>query len=99
MRGVYAERQDALVAAVKSMLGGVMEVGPTGAGMHLTAWLDRGADDEVVSAQLAEAGVEAPAISRYALVRPSRGGLLLGWAAYAPEAIRTSVERMARALR
>ena len=99
MRGVYAERQDALVGAVKSLLGGVMEIGPTGAGMHLTAWLERGADDGAVSAQLAAAGVEAPPISRYALVRPSRGGLLLGWAAYSPEAIRTSVERMARALR
>ena len=60
MRGVYAERQDALVGAVKSLLGGVMEVGPTGAGMHLTAWLERGADDGAVSAQLAAAGRGSP---------------------------------------
>jgi GntR family transcriptional regulator / MocR family aminotransferase len=99
MRGLYAERQEALVDALRSSLASRLEVGPTGAGMHLVGLLGAGADDAAISARLWDAGLEAPALSRYAMVKPSRGGLLLGWAAYEPEVIRTSVARLAELLR
>ena len=63
--------------------------------MHLVGWLEEGSDDAAVSASLWEAGIEAPPLSRYGLVRPVRAGLLLGWAGYTPEAIEKSVERLA----
>jgi GntR family transcriptional regulator/MocR family aminotransferase len=95
MRHLYAQRQEALVGAIRRSLGDRLEVQPTGAGMHLVGWLGEGLDDAAISATLWEAGVEAPPLSRYALVRPARGGLLLGWAGYTPEAIESSVRRLA----
>jgi GntR family transcriptional regulator/MocR family aminotransferase len=96
MRALYAERQEALLAALRHSLEGRLEIGLTGAGMHLVGLLGEGEDDAAISARLWDAGLEAPALSRYAMVRPSRGGLLLGWAGYEPDAIKSSVERLAR---
>jgi GntR family transcriptional regulator/MocR family aminotransferase len=98
MRNLYAERQGVLVDAIQRSLGDRLEVRAAGAGMHLVGWLEAGSDDAAVSARLWEAGIEAPPLSRYGLVRPARAGLLLGWAGYPPEAIERSVERLARAL-
>jgi GntR family transcriptional regulator / MocR family aminotransferase len=98
MRNLYAERQGVLVDAIQRSLGGRLEARATGAGMHLVGWLKEGSDDGAVSARLWEAGIEAPALSRFGLVRPGRPGLLLGWAGYTPEAIERSVERLAAAL-
>jgi GntR family transcriptional regulator/MocR family aminotransferase len=98
MRACYAERQEAMLRAFGHWLGGRIEVRPAEAGMHLVGWLAPGEDDQAVSARLLEAGVEAPALSRYALVRPERGGLLLGWAGYSPAAIEDAARRMAAAL-
>jgi GntR family transcriptional regulator/MocR family aminotransferase len=98
MRSLYAERQGVLVDAIQRQLGNRLEVRPTGAGMHLVGWLEEGSDDAAVSNRLWEAGIEAPPLSRYALLQPARAGLLLGWAGYTPEAIERSVERLAGAL-
>jgi GntR family transcriptional regulator/MocR family aminotransferase len=98
MRNLYAERQGVLVDAIQRSLGDRLEARATGAGMHLVGWLKEGSDDGAVSDRLWEAGIEAPALSRYGLVRPARPGLLLGWAGYTPEAIEKSVERLAAAL-
>ena len=38
-RALYAERQAALVRAVRRTLGGLLEVTPAEAGMHLVGWL------------------------------------------------------------
>jgi GntR family transcriptional regulator/MocR family aminotransferase len=98
MRRLYAERQAVLVEAVGQRLGERLRVQPSAAGMHLVGWLPPGADDQAVSARAAEHGVEALPLSRYALVPQSRGGLLLGWAGYAPDETRRAVDRLGRAL-
>jgi GntR family transcriptional regulator/MocR family aminotransferase len=98
MRRLYAERQEVLVEAVQRQLGGRLKVAPSAAGMHLVGWLEPGENDAAVSARAAELGVEAAPLSRYGLVPPGRGGLLLGWAGYPAEAIREGVERLAKVL-
>jgi GntR family transcriptional regulator/MocR family aminotransferase len=98
MRRLYAARQEVLVDEVRRQLGGRIQVTPVSTGMHLLGWLDPGVDDATVSARAASLGVEAAPLSRYALVRPERGGLLLGWAGYGPEAIRDGVRRLGKAL-
>ncbi|MBA3260841.1 MAG: PLP-dependent aminotransferase family protein [Gemmatimonadales bacterium] len=98
MRRLYSERQEVLVDAAHRRLGARLHVVPSAAGMHLVGWLEHGRDDAEVSARAAEFGVEAAPLSRYALVPPERGGLLLGWAGYPPEAIREGVERLGAAL-
>jgi len=99
MRRLYSERQEVLVDAVRRHLGDRLEVTPSAAGMHLLAWLEPGVDDATVSAGAATLGLEAAPLSRYGLVRPDRGGLLLGWAGYSPEAIREGVLKLGEALR
>ena len=99
MRRLYGERQDALVVAVRERLAGRLEAPARPAGMHLVGWLAPGEDDTAMAARAAEAGVETPPLSRYSVHRPSRGGLLLGWAGYTPQAIREGVDCLARALR
>jgi len=95
MRALYLERRDALQDAVSRRLGGVVELGPAEAGMHVLGWLPSGVDDARVSAALADAGVEAPPLSRYALRPLERGGLLLGYAGFSDRALRAAVDRAA----
>lgn len=100
MRALYTERREALLTGLAELAGDRLEVGPSAdAGMHLVGWLAQGEDDRAISARAAELGVEAPPLSRYATSRLSRGGLMLGYAAYRPEAIRAGVERLAAVLR
>jgi len=49
MRGLYAERQEALLAALGARLGGALEAAPDDAGMHLVGRLPAGADDAAIS--------------------------------------------------
>jgi GntR family transcriptional regulator / MocR family aminotransferase len=99
MRRLYAERQELLLQSVGAELGDRLEVARSPAGMHLVAWLGPMVNDEKVSARALEQGVEAAPLSRYAVNRPDRGGLVLGWAAYRPDQIRCAVGKLATALR
>ena len=98
MRGLYLERRNALQDAMRTRLAGVVELGPAEAGMHVLGWLPQGTDDTRVSSALADAGVEAPPLSRYALRPLERGGLLLGYAGFSKRALRSAVERAAPVL-
>jgi GntR family transcriptional regulator/MocR family aminotransferase len=97
-RALYAERQAALVTAARRALAGVLAVAPADAGMHVVGWLGPGRDDRAAARAAAAAGVEAPPLSTYRLRPSRRGGLLLGYAAYPPPALREGVERLAAAL-
>jgi GntR family transcriptional regulator/MocR family aminotransferase len=80
MRLLYAERQRALVAAVRSQLGSWLQLEASDAGLHLLGWLPAQVDDRAVSAAAQRLGVEAPALSSYSLRSLPRGGLVLGYA-------------------
>jgi GntR family transcriptional regulator/MocR family aminotransferase len=99
MRTLYAERQEALVDAASRELAGLLEVGPAEAGMNLVGWLPDGVDDREASQCAARHGVEARALSLYRMEPSCRGGLVLGYAAFAPPEIREGVARLACALR
>ena len=99
MRRLYAERQEVLLEAIGRRLGDRLQVAPAAAGMHLVGWLAPGSDDRAISSRAAEHGVEVAPLSRYGLGSVVRGGLLLGWAGYAPDESRRAVDRLALALR
>jgi GntR family transcriptional regulator/MocR family aminotransferase len=99
MRRLYAERQRALVDAAEGMLDGLLEVRPSGAGLHLVGRLPDGADDAGVSGRLAACGVEAPPLSAHRLSAAGAPGLVLGYAAFDGAAIRGGVECLAGVLR
>jgi GntR family transcriptional regulator / MocR family aminotransferase len=101
-RALYAERQAALVQAAQRRLGGVLEIGPAEAGMHLMSWLPRGVDDRAAARAALARDVDTPPLSSFR-VRPARGGerggLVLGYAAYTPREIDDACARLALALR
>jgi GntR family transcriptional regulator/MocR family aminotransferase len=101
MRTLYAERQAALVNAVRRELDGCLSVAPAEMGLHVVGWLIEGVEDREASRRAAACGIEAPPLSAYRLERGSgeRGGLLLGYAATTPRQIRDGVRRLASALR
>ena len=98
-RKLYAMRQAALVEAVNRELGGLMEVSPADAGMHLVGWLPPGVDDYAASQSIASLGIEAQPLAAYSIEPLDRGGLLLGYTGVNEGEIKEAVRRMARGLR
>jgi GntR family transcriptional regulator / MocR family aminotransferase len=99
MRALYEERRDALLAAARDTLPDSVAFADTAAGMLALARLPPGVSDLEVSRRALEAGVEAPALSSYAIRPQHGGGLLLGYAGYPPPALREAMRRLAAALR
>jgi len=56
MRMLYAERQAALVEAARRELGGLIEVRPAEAGMHVVGWLRAGLNGRAASRGLPRGG-------------------------------------------
>jgi len=99
MRALYAERQAALVAAGREELGGLLELKPADAGLHLTGLLPEGWSDLEAARAAESRGVDAQPLSAFHLRPPARGGLVLGYAAYDEREISDGVRRLADALR
>ncbi|MBZ5576236.1 MAG: PLP-dependent aminotransferase family protein [Acidobacteriia bacterium] len=98
MRALYAERQEALVAAARNELAGLLEVEPAEAGLQLVGWLPKSLSDRAVSERAAKAGIIAAPISAYAMQAKLRPGLRLGYAPVNPRQIRDGVLRLAAVL-
>jgi GntR family transcriptional regulator/MocR family aminotransferase len=103
MRKRYAARQATLLAAAAEHLSDSLALSPDPAGMHLVAGLTpalrRRHHDRAVSAMAAAGGIVAPPLSSYFAGRPTRQGLLLGYAAYNETEIGRAAAGLAAALR
>jgi GntR family transcriptional regulator/MocR family aminotransferase len=99
MRTAYVERQAALVEAAQAHLGGLLELSPTEAGLHMMGWLPEGSDDQRVAQHLRAREIEAPALTTYSLEGQLRPGLVLGYAGLRPGEIRRGVRQMAAGLK
>jgi GntR family transcriptional regulator/MocR family aminotransferase len=103
MRRLYAERQARLLEAARVRLGGLLELAPDEAGLHLVAdlapELARAFDDREIAGAAAAAGITAPALGECYLGRPDRKGLFLGYAAVPEAEIEVKVEMLTRAIR
>jgi len=99
MRALYAQRHAIFIDAARKELCGLLDVEAQDAGMHLVGWLAEGINDAAASRSAFEHGVEAPALSAYALERQARGGLLLGFTSVGTREIREGIRRLAQALR
>ncbi len=98
-RKLYLERQRVLLQAIESELGDVLEAGRTDAGMYLVAWLKAGILDTTAAQAAARLGLGVMPLSQFAVKPLVRGGLVLGYGAFATEEIRDGVRRLAQALR
>jgi len=98
MRGVYRERAEALLDGLRTRCAGVLEPKPCDTGMQLCAMLPRGVADVAVRDRAAKVGIEVAPLSDYRLGPGGRGGLVFGFGAIRPAAIRAGVESLQRAL-
>jgi GntR family transcriptional regulator/MocR family aminotransferase len=98
VRALCAERQQLLLEASARDLGGLLELAPDAAGLHMVGWLPPRVSSTAAEAAARREGVDVMPLSRFSAVRPRRGALLLGYAAFGPGAIRDGVRRLARAL-
>jgi GntR family transcriptional regulator/MocR family aminotransferase len=99
MRSLYAARQAVLVESAQQMLGGLLYVQPSDAGMSLLAKLPPGVDDATASRRIAQNGVDAQPLSAYCVEQPRESGLVLGYSGVTEDGIRDGVRRIRAALR
>ena len=95
----YAERERALVEAIRDEASDVLEVSPAGAGMYLTAFLRTRLTGAAAAAAAEAAGVTVVPLARFAVKPLRRDGLVLGYGAYSTDQIQTAITALARALR
>jgi GntR family transcriptional regulator/MocR family aminotransferase len=97
MRAEYRERLEALTAAAQRYCGGALRLRAVRTGLHVAADLE-GVDDEKVFREATARGVEASPLSAYFVGGKAASGLVLGFAAVRPDALRRGMERLAEAI-
>jgi GntR family transcriptional regulator/MocR family aminotransferase len=100
MRRLYAERQAALIKAAGEHLAGSLTIAPRDSGLYSLGWLPDGASEAEAVVAAARQGVSVTALGTLRLQSAvsDRPGLLLGFAAFEPEAIQQGVRKLAQAL-
>jgi GntR family transcriptional regulator/MocR family aminotransferase len=96
-RQLYRKRRDALLGALAEHLPNWRPVS-VAAGLHLVVRLPDGTDDQAISAELAERGVNALPLSGYCHrgTVPPYPGLVLGYALLGADRLRAAVAEMVR---
>ena len=98
MRRLYAERQKAVVAAVRDHADGILEVDPESGGMHLVARLGTQIATRVTDVEAARraasAGISARALSEFFAGPADQQGLVLGYSAFPADVLETVVKRL-----
>lgn len=102
-RLLYAERQQALIAAADRHLAKWLTVAPDPGGMHViarpTAAIERSFDDRTVTAAAAAAGIAVAPLSACYAGRQKKHGLILGYAGTPAPDIEKAIVRLQRVLR
>ncbi|KAF1023505.1 MAG: HTH-type transcriptional regulatory protein GabR [Paracidovorax wautersii] len=95
MRGLYAERRELLIGAVRARYGEALPVLGGEAGLHLVLGLPHLKDDLAVSRRAQEADILTRALSGYyASARTARTGLILGYGCVPHERIASAFETL-----
>lgn len=98
MRRLYAARQKTLLAALRSRLGGLLQVEPQDFGMHLVAaFIGRlgDANDTEIARRCGAAGIDVSALSSFYRGKTTRNGLLLGYAGWPENELEAAAEKLA----
>jgi GntR family transcriptional regulator / MocR family aminotransferase len=95
MRTLYAERRAALLETAREL---PLELYAPHTGMHLIGWLPSGVDDQAITEDAHEHQVGVLPVSLLAIEPMSRGGLILGYAALNPQAMKEGVRRLSHVL-
>jgi GntR family transcriptional regulator/MocR family aminotransferase len=95
MRMLYMDRRKTLVNAIRTHLGGSVEIIGDDAGMHLVVLLPVGLDDVALSNKAAQNGISAIPLSSCYMKPPSRGGLILGYGGVSLRQIQDGIYKLA----
>jgi GntR family transcriptional regulator/MocR family aminotransferase len=95
MRGIYLERRNTLIEALRSELSDLLEIVVPEAGMHLVAWLPNALNAQNISFNAAAKGVYVTPVSKFSFGPLARDGLVLGFANANPQALRDGVKILA----
>lgn len=99
MRGLYAERREVLLAAVRTRYGERFPVLGGDSGLHMALGLPHLKDDLPVMRKAQELGILTRALSGYySTARAAQRGLLLGYASVPGEHIGPAFDQLARAI-
>lgn len=92
MRALYRSRRDILLETLQRRLRGRADVAGSDAGLRLSVFIH--GSDRRASERAARAGLDVPPLSRLYCGAQPRNGLVLGYAALSPGAIRSGVEAL-----
>jgi len=98
MRMLYAERREAMLAALQSELSEQIEIVGSSAGLEVVARLPPGISDRAVTKISLGMELEMIPLSRYALRPLQRGGLVLGFAAVSAARTRRAIPALRSAI-
>lgn len=99
MRELYTERREALVAAGRAELDGLMQLSDSPLGWQVIGWLTTGTSEAEVWRRAAARDIASVALATLTLERPMPPGLVFGIGAADARAIRTAIKRLGRVLR
>jgi GntR family transcriptional regulator/MocR family aminotransferase len=85
MRSAYLERRDALLRGLDRHCGDLVQVHNADAGLHVTALLRAGLDDQDVAARLGRRGIATTSLSNGYVGPIRRQGLMLGFGCATPQ--------------
>lgn len=97
IRGIYAERRQALIDALRLELP-ELRIEPSDQGMHLVVWLPDELDDVTIAAAAGTAGIALRPLSPMGSARLKRSGLMLGFGGFSTEQLKAAVQRLRRVL-
>jgi GntR family transcriptional regulator/MocR family aminotransferase len=94
MRTLYLERLEALLEAARAEMNCEFEIRRPDAGMHVVARLGQGVDDQAVATDAAHLGISTIPLSSCYLGPDRISGLVLGFAGYKPQQIRSAMQKL-----
>ena len=94
MRMLYMDRRKALIKAIGTEMGNLLEVIGDAAGMHLLALLPPGISDVAISRHAAQKRISVMPLSSCCLKPPARGGLILGYGGVNAHQIHDGIRRL-----
>ena len=94
MRRIYANRREALIAALKPADGRLFTIDASPAGLMLLLRLPAGEVDEDLVTRLAARGIESQSLSSHYARRKRGQGLLLSFAGFTEDELRNSAHRL-----
>jgi GntR family transcriptional regulator/MocR family aminotransferase len=98
MRLLYAERQSAMLAALREEFGNCLKISNTDTGMDLVLWLPNSISDTKASQLASDAGILTMPMSFFYSAPSKRCGLFLGFGAIDEKQIREGAKKLSRAL-